>query len=1260
MLRWKKIVTTRKAHQTMKEIDADAIEEASKALLRLEQKRAFPREYEALVKQKQIKTGPLAKLSPMMKDGVMYMSGRLNRAVNMADILKNPPIVPKLGQLKAGTKSYTQLLIEECHHDMKHGGASETKYELRLRAWVISAHQGCSSIMRTCLDCIRFSKAIQQQQMADLPEARVDPFSAPISVISIDYCGPFDIVTGLRKSTTVKAYILVVKCLATKGVILEVVGSMSGEAHIAALHRVFAHTGLPRVIYSDRGGNFIKSERILREFVSAAIAEGNEEIRRYCADKKIKFRLNPSYAKHTGGIHESEVKVAKAHLKKYTWKKKYTFEGLQTLVKQIQAVMLSRPLAPITDDPLDCNVITAANLMIGRSIHAIPEPDRSNERSTNQYVKLQRDAQEIQKAYARHVFQLPQTRPKWNVATKSPKVGQLMLVKVDGRPPQHWKTGRIHRLIPDNRGLVRMVEIIKPVTPEQVYPNLKNNKASISERLEVKHINQLILLPCDAENETEDEKNFIVHVSKDTGEVVKGSTLKGQQELTNETQVNKNAKTPVTIEVENQVEKAHKKQIAEIAEISVSVEVDNKVENRTKEIRNSMENVAVEVEEKVEIREESNIILEKTNETNAMSKLTDTKETNMEDTGSVTEDTNMEDTGSVTKDTNMEDTGSVTEDTKINTQTHNEEHNKPSNKIEAEDEKENRLPELRRGSRIRQAPKRLIAATLTTLINSVDASQLNQHQNLINDNFYMTIIFIFSLFLFMCMIWNRNGSAHGNGMFAGCRGVAFASMLITIACQGDAQQITTIKPGLILTHQAQLVLEGGSAVVTMTTDLNVTKDMSRLSDPLYHYAEICKTLDEKTENRFRIKHQECITRSEALYQHARKVQVFLQIISKGTKIGKSRSSRNTSSNRVKRGGVFGWIWKVLFGEDSSEKLAAMKEHQHESDVKIGTLQYELNKTERHVEVWKKAYNTTIQQINNLGSRTEKEDINQIEIMLAVESLNAQELLTQVEKQYQTLDNPHHQMTALLESFTQLKKELPPHMKVPEIPIEVLWEEATRWWEKQGDIIVIKFKIPLIRESSFEVVKVTVVPDIQKGIKLVVKHPVVAINAADLTFFYPDERQPSQQLMDNYWIAKQQVISTREAMHMDCVTSAILRHESSPPCTMKSLPKQYTEFVPIQASTFLFYTSEGSPGWIVCNEARTKIKEKIGIIQVTNKCSIESKGQLMFGYNTQVNVETVFQLTEDEIPGMENFTLVEPWKPIDIPHIRIFYLKSGHK
>lgn len=73
--------------------------------------------------------------------------------------------------------------------------------------------------------------------MVQLPEVWVKP-SKPFTSSGVDYSGPFCVKQGGKRSrTTVKCYVALFVCLATKAVHLELVSELSTEAYIGSLQR---------------------------------------------------------------------------------------------------------------------------------------------------------------------------------------------------------------------------------------------------------------------------------------------------------------------------------------------------------------------------------------------------------------------------------------------------------------------------------------------------------------------------------------------------------------------------------------------------------------------------------------------------------------------------------------------------------------------------------------------------------------------------------------------------------------------------------------------------------------------------------------------------------------------------------------------------------------------------------------------------------------------------------------------------------------
>ena len=141
-------------------------------------------------------------------------------------------------------------------------------------------------------------------------------------------------------------------CITTKAVHLELVSDLTKEAFSATLKRFVARRGVPEVIRSDNGTNFIGACNKLKELYQFLEKKDIQDgIVNFCTQQRVKWSFIPEHSPHFGGIWEAAVKSTKTHLKRIVGSVKLTYEELSTVLTQIEAVLNSRPLVPmVTQD----------------------------------------------------------------------------------------------------------------------------------------------------------------------------------------------------------------------------------------------------------------------------------------------------------------------------------------------------------------------------------------------------------------------------------------------------------------------------------------------------------------------------------------------------------------------------------------------------------------------------------------------------------------------------------------------------------------------------------------------------------------------------------------------------------------------------------------------------------------------------------------------------------------------------------------------
>lgn len=194
----------------------------------------------------------------------------------------------------------------------------------------------------------------QNPLMGDLPFYRVEQ-NHVFARIGIDYAGPFSIKTHkLRGSKLCKAYIALFVCMVTKAVHLELVTELTTQAFIATFRRFTSRRGKPVTVYSENGSNFVGANRELNDLNNFLKTVDNQNIiLKTFSDEGIQWHFLPVASPSFGGMWESGVKLTKHHLRRILGNSHVTFEEFNTILVQIEAILNSRPLSPLSPDPND-------------------------------------------------------------------------------------------------------------------------------------------------------------------------------------------------------------------------------------------------------------------------------------------------------------------------------------------------------------------------------------------------------------------------------------------------------------------------------------------------------------------------------------------------------------------------------------------------------------------------------------------------------------------------------------------------------------------------------------------------------------------------------------------------------------------------------------------------------------------------------------------------------------------------------------------
>ncbi|KAJ3661517.1 hypothetical protein Zmor_005911 [Zophobas morio] len=176
----------------------------------------------------------------------------------------------------------------------------------------------------------------------------------------------------------------------------------------------------------------------------------------------IKWHFNPPSAPHMGGLWEAGVKSFKSHLKRIVGEQLLTSEEFSAVLAQIEAVLNSRPLCPVSaDNPEDLSVLTPGHFLTIGPLVAVPDEPLEAMRLNrlNRWQLVQRSHQDFWHRWQQGYLHTLQRRNRWNSSSNLPSVGALVVIKGDSVAPLQWQLGRIVVLHPGKDGIVRVAQV---------------------------------------------------------------------------------------------------------------------------------------------------------------------------------------------------------------------------------------------------------------------------------------------------------------------------------------------------------------------------------------------------------------------------------------------------------------------------------------------------------------------------------------------------------------------------------------------------------------------------------------------------------------------------------------------------------------------------------------------------------------------------------------------------------------------------------
>lgn len=388
------------------------------------------------------KNSPLVKLNPQLdRYGILRVGGRLHES-SLSFAEKHPIIVPNKAHI-------SQLIVRHYHEKTAHQGRGFTLARIKSAGyWITGSKAMIASCIHHCVICRKNRGKPAEQLMAPLPPDRTEE-APPFTYIGIDCFGPFTVKDGRKE---VKRWGLLVTCMSSRAVHIELLEDMTADAFLNALRIVIAVRGKVRQVRSDRGSNFVGA---LSELKVSATSEWSKKL-------DMEFVFNPPHASHMGGAWERHIRSVRSILKGISGKYggRFSTQTLRTAFYEIAAIINCRPLSAATEAGV---MLTPNMLLTMKSDITLPPPGKfedSDIYSRKRWIQVQSIANQFWRRYRGEYLNQLQSRAKWLRPKRNMKVGDVVSVNEGDAMRNDWKLAKVTECKQSSDGLVRSVKIM--------------------------------------------------------------------------------------------------------------------------------------------------------------------------------------------------------------------------------------------------------------------------------------------------------------------------------------------------------------------------------------------------------------------------------------------------------------------------------------------------------------------------------------------------------------------------------------------------------------------------------------------------------------------------------------------------------------------------------------------------------------------------------------------------------------------------------
>lgn len=359
-------------------------------------------------------------------------------------------------------------------HGTHHSGAQATLAAAREHYWIINGQKLANRLTRNCVRCRKLRRKCVNVEMAPARQEQTKR-SEVFQVVCLDLCGHYMAIpkskrvtrTSSNSSTGLKVWVLVIVCVSSHAVHLELLEGYDTSSFLIALDNFMSIRATPQKIIADRGSQVIGA----RNTVTYVWEELDKSTLRNST--KIEWEFIPSGAHSFLGLAERSVQTFKRTMEAVHYSRSPRFTKLEfsRVLYSLANIMNSRPLgirhtksSTLEDDRL----VRPNDLLLGRaSAEITPSVAFDSELNLttrkDAYLALlkQKEAfvHEFWIKFQPLAFKSLFPREKWLQSDQNVSKGDVVLIRNSSPIVGYWTWGEIHEVHPSADGMIRKTSV---------------------------------------------------------------------------------------------------------------------------------------------------------------------------------------------------------------------------------------------------------------------------------------------------------------------------------------------------------------------------------------------------------------------------------------------------------------------------------------------------------------------------------------------------------------------------------------------------------------------------------------------------------------------------------------------------------------------------------------------------------------------------------------------------------------------------------